>query len=176
MILFCLDLPSVVSGSSIGFLDPHGSYFSTSLHPTRGRRIEFLKNRDAIIKSLDQFKPYINKVAGLDFTRSFPGTLFRFPFRNADACKTTKLFTQTPGPISEEDIQNLVKGFLDDLKYNILFLRNIRLIELYEIGPKLRDHKRLACISVERSTDIESRSLMQSKIIQRCGLIDEKMF
>ncbi|CAF1349937.1 unnamed protein product, partial [Didymodactylos carnosus] len=169
-------LPSVVSGRYIGFLDPHGAYFSTQSHPTRGRRIDFLKNNHIIKASSDQFEPYRNKVPGLDFTTSFGGTLFRFPFRNAEACTTTKLFAQKPEPVSEEDIQNVIKGFLDDLKYNILFLRNIHLIELYEIGPQLQHPKKLACISVERSADRELRTLMKNKITERCSSTGAEMF
>ncbi|KAK3735701.1 hypothetical protein QZH41_001317 [Actinostola sp. cb2023] len=78
------DLPSVVSGDSLGIIDPHEKYFSDE----DGRRsgIRWNLTRDAVnMRGIaDQFAPYKEVFGGSEYAfqqASYEGTLFRLPFR-----------------------------------------------------------------------------------------------
>ncbi|GJJ75580.1 sacsin [Entomortierella parvispora] len=98
------DIPSVVSGTHIGFFDPHRAYlpkFRTSkgLMAEGGIRIDF-----RIFKGqtyADQMAPY-KGLFGCDMETHFKGTIFRFPLRTMEivpAELTTDSFQKSSAPI-----------------------------------------------------------------------------
>lgn len=78
---------------------------------------------------------------GNDMKTSFDGTLFRFPFRNdttASASEISKKIYSNKHPIDE-----LVANFKKSISKTLLFLRNVRRVELYlenddDFGPRLQ--------------------------------------
>jgi hypothetical protein len=115
------DLPSLVSGEHIVFLDPHAKFLPEYGYPSRKRRgikINF-KEKNFGSRFPDQCYPYMG-IEGCDFTKKFKGTLFRLPLR------TRKLAEQSK--ISREELKiSKIRKIFSDIQSNkeMLFLRNI---------------------------------------------------
>lgn len=112
------DLPSIVSGEYITFLDPQARFLPATGDPPKRRssiRINFIK--EEFKKNFpDQCHPY-EAIKGCDFTKEFKGTLFRFPLR-----KRSSHFSIYMWKINKE----------------MLFLRNIESCSLYEVSEQSR--------------------------------------
>ncbi|CAB4479093.1 unnamed protein product [Rhizophagus irregularis] len=109
------DLPSIVSGEYITFLDPRARFLpATGYSPKRRRciRINFIEKE---FKKCfpDQCYPY-EKMYGCDFTKEFKGTLFRFPLR--------------------ENLNKINVIRMWKINQEMLFLRNIESCCLYEVN------------------------------------------
>jgi hypothetical protein len=115
------DLPSIVSGKHIAFLDPHAKFLPAIGYPPRRRKgtiIDFTK--DDFKKTFpDQCYPY--EAFGCDFSKKgFKGTLFRLPLRTSKTARQNE--------ISDKSYDtNYILRLLNDVQCNkeILFLRNI---------------------------------------------------
>ena len=116
------DLPSLVSGEYIAFLDPHAKFLPTIEYPPRRRKgilINFIKE-DFKNSFPDQCYPYETLGLGCDFSKKFKGTLFRLPLRTKKLAKESKISDRL------YDANEILRLF-DKVKGNkeILFLRNI---------------------------------------------------
>ncbi|KAK9117869.1 hypothetical protein Scep_015962 [Stephania cephalantha] len=119
------DLPSFVSGKYVVLFDPQGIYLPNVSSANPGKRIEYVSS-SAISLYQDQFFPYC--AFGCDMKNSFPGTLFRFPLRNADQAAVSKLSRQA---YLEDDISSMFTQLYEEGVLNLLFLKNILSIEMY---------------------------------------------
>ena len=72
--LFSLDLPSVVSGHHVAFLDPQETYFGAG---ETGRRFDI--REPLTYQYRDQFSPYEDVLSCKISSGFFEGTLFRLP-------------------------------------------------------------------------------------------------
>ncbi|KAG0283782.1 hypothetical protein BGZ98_006180, partial [Dissophora globulifera] len=128
------DVPSVVSGSYIGFFDPRLKYLppmrtERGLIPQGGQRCEFLKIKgDALA---DQLAPY-KGIFGCDMESHFPGTIFRLPLRTLDSI--SKLHDANSswlgGTWQLSRIQDMMRRWVEESEVAMLFLDNLRVIEL----------------------------------------------
>ncbi|KAF9904120.1 hypothetical protein EC991_002997 [Linnemannia zychae] len=139
------DVPSIVSGNSIVFFDPHMSNLPKSrdafgnLVAQKGHRYDLRKLSSETLA--DQLEPYKGHF-GCDMEAFFEGTLFRIPLR----CKGT----QKAGKSSVSDdgwtvaqVRNMFTSWIEDAKIGMLFLRNIKSIELSDgLSPKVSVIKR----------------------------------
>src|SRR5256885_571109 len=90
------DLPSIVSGKYIVFLDPHAEFLPVIEYPPRRRkgvRINFIE-KDFKRSFPDQCEPY--EALGCDFTKEFKGTLFRLPLRTHKLAEKSKILNRVP--------------------------------------------------------------------------------
>ena len=120
-----LDLPSILSNTRIGFIDPHEHL--SDRHYERTGFSWHLYQHQAIVNLTDQFLPYNGIFDCNDEVFSqgkYNGTLFRFPLRKTPSELSKTLY-------SEEKMQNLFKSFISDAHLVLLFLRNLESIELY---------------------------------------------
>ncbi|KAG0364102.1 hypothetical protein BGZ54_007843 [Gamsiella multidivaricata] len=131
------DVPSVVSGSYIGFFDP----CRESLHRTRtplghlvshgGQRSKFQNLKSAALS--DQLAPYVG-LFGCDMKSDFDGTIFRIPLRTLDSQ------IRTPNPTTLGDIwtlaqvQEMLQSWAKDANTGMLFLDKMQTIELNDQG------------------------------------------
>ena len=137
VVLGFLDLPSIASGEGIGFLDPHEMFFKVevpnekTLAKTSSYQWNLRSDRENIAARQHQFDPFKQDLFGFTEetfkTGYFPGTIFRFPFRNdkmrSDLSKT--VYDQTK-------IKSLVNSLEADSHNILLFLKNLESIEFYE--------------------------------------------
>ncbi|RMX40564.1 hypothetical protein pdam_00016575, partial [Pocillopora damicornis] len=108
------DLPSIVSGDCIVFLDPHEIHFG------RGETGQQFSLEDELLENHeDQFKPYENVLDCKISTRFYNGTLFRFPLRSAPSDLSKKVYT-----------------LKEEAPVILLFLKNIEEIALFETDER----------------------------------------
>ena len=124
---FLSDLPSLLSDRHIGFIDPHGIYFSDKRRRRTGKHWRLHEDRESMDKIPDQFLPYKGIFSCTDevFSQGFyDGTLFRFPFRSepSELCETL---------YSAEKMDTLFESFKADAPLILLFLQHLESIELY---------------------------------------------
>jgi len=125
--LFTLDLPSILSGSQIGIIDPHETFFTDKRNRRTGYSWPLKEARDAVNSIPDQFSPYkgVFDCSEDVFSRgSYKGTLFRFPLRTKPSELSQTLY-------SAEKVQTLFEGFISDAHLVLLFLQHLESIELY---------------------------------------------
>ncbi|RIA92324.1 hypothetical protein C1645_736422 [Glomus cerebriforme] len=145
------DLPSIVSGEHIAFLDPHGKFLPAQGYPSkkpRGTRINFKcsyckkkcecerrERRWHFKRSFpDQCNPYnalLDCDIDCDFSKEFEGTLFRLPLRTYELARQSEISKQVP-KISE------ILQLFNDVEGNkeMLFLRNIESCELIRMANR----------------------------------------
>lgn len=119
------DLPSFVSGKYVVLFDPQSFYLPNISTANPGKRIDFVGS-SAISLYKDQFSPYC--AFGCDMKHPFPGTLFRFPLRNADQAVISKLSRQV---YSADDISSLFVQLYEEGVLALLFLKSVLSIEMY---------------------------------------------
>ncbi|KAK1380492.1 Sacsin [Heracleum sosnowskyi] len=141
------DLPSFVSGKYMVMFDPQGDYLPNVSTANPGKRIEFVST-SAISLYKDQFSPYC--VFGCDMKNSFPGTLFRFPLRNAEQAANSKLSKQA---YMEDDITSLFDQLDDEGVFTLLFLKNVLDIEMYVWDNGVAEPKKMYSCSVKSAND-----------------------
>ena len=116
-----LDLPSIVSGTTVAFLDPHEKYFE------RGEPGRAFSTTDPLLKDhFDQFEPF-HKIfeCNLNQRNYYSGTLFRFPLRTQPSQLSIKIYTR-------EMVNSLFDAFKNEASAILLFLKNVDSISLYE--------------------------------------------
>ena len=121
------DLPSLISDSRIGFIDPHGVHFSDRRRLRTGKYWRLEEGRASIDKFSDQFLPYKGIFNCTDevFSQGFyDGTLFRFPFRREPSKLSETLY-------NEDKMTTLFDSFKADASLILLFLQNLESVELY---------------------------------------------
>jgi hypothetical protein len=124
------DVPAFVSGSSLVIFDPHKRYLPAGAG-SGGIKIHF---QDSSLSETfsDQMKPFF--YFGFNGRDYFPGTLFRFPFRNDH--------TASQSEISKAQLANgecfdlIISGLRKTIGKALLFLRSITKIEMYIEGDK----------------------------------------
>lgn len=120
-------MPSILSGSQIGIIDPHGVYFSDGRHKRTGKNWNLKEDSTAMLHIRDQFLPYngvfdcINDVFSQG---SSNGTLFRFPLRARPSQLSQTIYRP-------EKVDALFDSFKAYPHLMLLFLTHVECIELY---------------------------------------------
>lgn len=172
-----IDLPSVLSGKGVGFIDPHREFFEIQLPGWRSREktTSFLwhlvNDQEEISRLQHQFEPFIQPLFGVTAATltsgNFNGTIFRFPFRTKQM-KSSDLSRTT---YDRDKVKDLVRSLRADAHHMLLFLRNLQSIEVYEkepsqeakklleirIVPSYLDQMRRQCVEFQRQVKVEWR-------------------
>ena len=121
LFLLSLDLPSIVSGDTVAFLDPHEKYF------VRGQPGQRFSTAGALLEEhFDQFHPFQQIFnCNLNQGNHYNGTLFRFPLRTHPSQLSNKIYTR-------EMVNTLFDSFKSEASAILLFLKNVDSISLYE--------------------------------------------
>ena len=157
------DLPSIVSGSQIGVIDPHEKYFSDESGKRTGHRWRLKEDRDIINSIPDQFQPYKGILDCTEDTfkqGSYTGTLFRFPLRTEPSKLSQTLYTT-------QKVHTLFESFEADAHLIPLFLQYLESIELFVREETDSDAKKTFQVRITDDTlqlVREKRSEFQSKI------------
>ncbi|KAL3643316.1 hypothetical protein CASFOL_014131 [Castilleja foliolosa] len=126
------DIPTFVSGENIVMFDPHACNLPgiSPSHP--GLRIKFL-GRKILDQFPDQFSPFLH--FGCDLQHQFPGTLFRFALRTANAASRSQIKKDVYTPA---DVLSLFSSFSEVVSATLLFLRNVKTISIFvKEGPNI---------------------------------------
>lgn len=119
------DIPSFVSGENVVIFDPHACNLPgiSPSHP--GLRIKFSGTK-ILDQFPDQFSPFLH--FGCDLKNPFPGTLFRFPLRNASVASRSQIRKEEYAP---DDVVSLFYSFSEVVAETLLFLRNVKSISIF---------------------------------------------
>ncbi|KAL3671864.1 hypothetical protein V7S43_002532 [Phytophthora oleae] len=120
------DLPSIVSAKSIVMFDPHATHLPGISAANPGIKIRFA-NASIVKQFPDQFAPF-KGVFGCDLKNHYKGTLFRFPLRNNILAESSEIKRRG---YSHREIVELFRSFQGSIIDTILFLRNVRKVEVY---------------------------------------------
>ncbi|KAJ6929572.1 hypothetical protein NC652_013451 [Populus alba x Populus x berolinensis] len=119
------DLPSFVSGNYIVMFDPQGVYLPNVNSSNPGKRIDFVSTK-AMSFYRDQFEPYV--VFGCDMENRFSGSLFRFPLRDSNQARESKLSRQA---YVENDVVLMFEQLYKEGVFSLLFLKNVLSVEMF---------------------------------------------
>ncbi|ETL96493.1 hypothetical protein, variant 1 [Phytophthora nicotianae] len=120
------DLPSIVSAKSIVMFDPHATHLPGISAVNPGIKIRFA-NANIVKQFPDQFAPF-KGVFGCDLEHHYKGTLFRFPLRDSTLAESSEIKRRG---YSHREIVELFKSFQASIIDTLLFLRNVRKVEVY---------------------------------------------
>ncbi|XP_071959409.1 sacsin-like [Antedon mediterranea] len=121
------DLPSILSGDYLAFMDPSEKLFEYQGKKQRGCRFHRETSVFRNPNFADQFAPYTNLFGDpIPVEDKFKGTIFRFPLRNERSVISDVL-------TDENDIRTYFNWFVDDAKIVLLFLKNIESITVEAI-------------------------------------------
>ena len=153
------DVPSFVSRRQLTIFDPHKRYIKDAMEgDSPGLFVDFVSETSDLNDFLrGQVEPY-EGVFGCSCLKAeeFNGTLFRFPFRNDTTAQQSEISHEI---ITEKNSSKLTKGLFDTAEKLLIFLNNLKMVELYEVHQDSSDLSNLKpCLSitkhsVERSGD-----------------------
>ena len=151
-LIFILDLPSILSGQRMGFIDPQEEHFSDGEKRKTG--FDCRLNKGCETNTRDQFAPY-NGIFNCDeeVFRSghYDGTMFRFPLRT-----TPSKLSQTV--YSVEKVTKLFDSFKADAHLALLFMRSLEAIELYVREESEEQPSRVFRVKISDETALLARS------------------
>ena len=131
------DIPSVVSGTHIGFFDPCRMYLpksrtSKGLVADGGGRADFRKLKGPTY--IDQMATY-KGLFGCDMESHFEGTIFRLPLRADGASVTPTIESSLGGSTwTISRIGSMMSNWHQDAKIAMLFLKNLKTIEIQGVS------------------------------------------
>ncbi|XP_038058754.1 sacsin-like [Patiria miniata] len=133
------DMPCIISGNKIGFLDPLEKHFIHDPHTNtkyKGRRGKKWKmTADLLAKFPDQFSPYLIDLFHCNHKNfdngKLEGTIFRFPLRTSESRISKSVFS------NHKRVHDLFSSFQRDAEISLLFLKHVESITVYK-----RDHNR----------------------------------
>ena len=121
------DLPSFVSTNYLVMLDPQARFLPNVNPSNPGKLVDFLSNKSVITSFRDQFLPYEGYGGNLDWSKPFPGTLFRLPLRTTSQAETSLLSRRA---LSLPEAVELLVSLQQEASAMLLFLKNIESIEI----------------------------------------------
>ncbi|KAF9432548.1 hypothetical protein BGZ76_010644 [Entomortierella beljakovae] len=136
------DVPSVVSGSHVGFFDPQHAYLPKRRTPKGdvtqgGLKCDFTKQSGNAFSN--QWQPYVGHF-DCDMKSNFEGTLFRIPLRT----EGLNLLGQRTGKklgkqwkISE--VENMIELWVKEAQVGMLFLEKMKCIEISVMSENVDD-------------------------------------
>lgn len=163
----CVDLPGILSGDMVAFIDPHEKYFKYRGHYTSSYSWSLKSGQDrSDIKTLrDQFAPFLQELFGATDQAIkdgfFRGTIFRFPLRvkaaRSKICKRE---------YTADHVKMLFRSIEADADLLLLFLKNIEQIELYEKNAVGITPNKIMSIRVS-SSFVDQVRVDRSNLVQR---------
>ena len=152
-------MPSVLSGSRLGMIDPHQRCFPAATHSWN-----LAKKQDLVSTLPDQMAPFLRVFdCSKDvFEQGFyNGTLFRFPLRTRTSPLSDSLY-------DKDKVHRLFRCFQSDAHLTLLFLKHLETIEVYErdelsVKPRLIFKVQLAQECIENVRQKRSEFLNKAK-------------
>ena len=165
IIVFILDLPSILSGTKIGFIDPLELCFSEGrLDRRTGYRWRLNRDREIMNNIPDQFLPYKGIFDSTEEVFSegrYNGTLFRFPLRTIPSELSQTLY-------SDHKVGILFESIIADAHLLLLFLQHLESIELYVREESEPEPRKIFQVKISLFAVKEESSTTQSNLANIC--------
>ncbi|KAI8346951.1 hypothetical protein B0O80DRAFT_221440 [Mortierella sp. GBAus27b] len=128
------DVPSIVSGSYLGFFDPHHQYLPKKQTPhglvaEGGQRCQFAKLDNDMFSN--QLAPY-RGLFECDMETHFKGTIFRIPLRTADTSQDNGQDKAIARVWTVEEVDSMLRNWARDARVGMVFLENVKTIEIQD--------------------------------------------
>ncbi|KAK3820137.1 MAG: hypothetical protein J3Q66DRAFT_167318 [Benniella sp.] len=125
------DCPSFISGDQFMMVEPHERIFNgvNSKCEEGIAHGDFVEDEFGLQNFPDQLRTF-SVLEDIDFSKPYPGTIFRFPLRTADQAKDSKI---SPKAYPAEKVMEMLEKLKDEALRGILFLKHIERVEIYEI-------------------------------------------
>ena len=141
---FVIDLPAIVSGDWLCFMDPQKKIW-------RGDPGHKYKLRNNKPENQDSFMPFVfADPCSLGIRQNYPGTLIRFPLRNEPSKLSDKSYTTAK-------LKSLFKALKDDASILLLFLQYIEKIEVFTINTSSFVTK-LFSVEADKATEMARKN------------------
>ena len=147
-ITFITDLPTIVSGNRLAYLDPHEEIWP------RQTRQWYDINKNAHCS--DTFAPFEGLCGFSVQNCRYNGTLFRFPLRNVSRAKRVSSHTY-----DIYKLRNLLSALREEAKCILLFLRSVRSVKVFEIESTGK-HSKILDIGISEVSSLNQLSLTHS--------------
>ena len=117
------DLPCIMSGSQLGFLDPRQKCFGDG-NPGKSWKLKSKR----LQRNKDQLKPFEHQIFHVNdevFQKGqYPATVFRFPLRTEESELSKTIYDNTR-------VKELFASYEDDAEISLLFLKSVQSVSLY---------------------------------------------
>ncbi|XP_063955000.1 sacsin-like [Lytechinus pictus] len=163
------DLPSILSGDTLAFIDPHERHFGKG---ETGTKLSVTEHADTFNSPdfVDQFTPYNTIFQESTYTMNcgepYDGTLFRFPIRQEGS-------TLCENEYDDAAMERLLESFIDDADVVLLFLRSLETIDisrrLNRGQTQIRSRAEICPISLE---DMKSKRRGFSRALEENGKME----
>lgn len=121
------ELPSFISDHFLVMLDPSAKYLPNVNPNNPGKIVDWLKDKHLVNQLEDQFRPY--QMPDLNWSKSFPGTLFRLPLRTQAQADASQLSKRA---LDVEQVSEVMRSLAAEAVSMLLFLRKVERIEIAE--------------------------------------------
>ena len=149
MYIHPIDLPTILSGDKLAYLEPHEEIWKKET----GRWYTIHDGSD----EYDTFAPFIG-LHNFAMGRPFSGTFFRFPLR--DTARERRVSSHV---YNVNKLRELLIALREEAKMILLFLRSVKSVEVHEIS-QLGERADLLKVCVQGEDDLPKRSHFQEEI------------
>ncbi|KAF9980129.1 hypothetical protein BGZ75_008779 [Mortierella antarctica] len=129
------DCPSFISGEQFMVIEPHERIFNGAHSEfTEGAvKGNYVEEGQGLEHFPDQLKPFA-VVEDIDFSKPYPGTVFRFPLRTKAQAETSRLspYAYPAEKASELDVLEMLLKLKQEALKGLLFLKHLERIVIYE--------------------------------------------
>ncbi|CAD5126574.1 DgyrCDS14667 [Dimorphilus gyrociliatus] len=153
------DCIQIISGEDVVYLDPLCQHFDNEIHHYNLQ--EMLSKCPEKRRELEEATKLVADY-DIKYDQNYPFTMFRLPLRNqpSEVCNQV---------LCDSDVYDLFDQFIKDGSNNLLFLKHLQSIKLYQLSDS--GSELLSSIEIELSENIE-----EQRSIYREGLENSKSF
>ena len=144
-ICYVLDLPAIISGEWLCFMDPQMEIWK----PAPGQKYKLTANKPRCRESFSPFE--FSHHCSLKPCQDYDGTIIRFPLRKESSELSDKLY-------SVANLNTLLLSLKDDAAILLLFLRYVEKIEVFTINTSNTVSK-IFSVEMDESTEYNRRKL-----------------
>ncbi|KAG0285599.1 hypothetical protein BGZ98_005444, partial [Dissophora globulifera] len=149
------DCPSFISGDQFMVVEPHERIFNgeNSEYSEGAVRGNFAEEHLGLDMFPDQLKAFA-VLEDIDFSKAYPGTIFRFPLRTKEQAKISKL---SKNSYPAEQVLKMLLKLKDEALKGILFLKHIERIVIYERHQNEQLPKKLFEIEIVNGDEVSEQ-------------------
>ncbi|KAG0195476.1 hypothetical protein BGX33_003222, partial [Mortierella sp. NVP41] len=151
------DCPSFISGDQFMVIEPHERIFNgqRSEFNEGAVRGSFVEGKQGLQDFPDQLRVF-SVLENIDFSKPYPGTIFRFPLRTPDQAKASAL---TKYARTSAQVRQMLVELKDEALKALLFLKYVQKILIYERTEDQDTPTKLFEIEIVNAEEVKAQRL-----------------
>ncbi|KAH7034435.1 hypothetical protein BKA57DRAFT_476210 [Linnemannia elongata] len=147
------DCPSFITGDRLMVIEPHERIFNGKKSDFKEGAVlgNFVDDNRGVSDFPDQLRTF-SVLEDIDFSKPYPGTIFRFPLRTSEQAKDSKISNYAYSP---EKVLDMLVKLKDEALKALLFLKHVEKIAIYE--RKHNQDKPIKLFQIEIVNAVEVR-------------------